>query len=136
MTGRRRGSRSRPDGDPCRGSASLLVATWVGVLGLVAAVAAVLSSVLAVRDRAAAAADLGALAGASAILEGAGPVCARAADVVVRNGARLVDCDLRGASVRVVVESPPPSAVVWLWHGRVPGIRARAHAELTAVEEP
>jgi secretion/DNA translocation related TadE-like protein len=126
----------RSHADPCRGSASLLVATWVVVLGMLAAAAAVLSSVLAVRERAAAAADLGALAGASAALDGAETACARAADIVVRNGARLVDCDLRGASVRVVVESPPPSAVALLAHGRIAGIRARAHAELTAARVP
>jgi secretion/DNA translocation related TadE-like protein len=54
--------------------------------------------------RARSAADLGALAGAARAIEGSDAACARAAELVSDNDARLTDCRLDGLDLTVTVE--------------------------------
>ncbi len=117
------------------GAASVLVAFWMVVLVLLAAVGIVLSSVLAARATVAAAADLAALAGASSTLESPDRACDRAGEIAARNGAEVSHCQVRGTEVWVSVAAPAPRGVGWLFPGRYAVLRARAHAELTA-EDP
>ena len=130
----RRQSPRHPRGD--NGSASVLAAVWVCVLAAIGAASVVLLGVLSTRTAAASAADLGALAGAGAALESESFACARAAQVVDANGARLRSCELTGAEVRVEVAIPAPAALAWLLgeHAHAVELTARAHAELTAPE--
>ena len=125
----------RPRGD--NGSGSVLAAIWVCVLAAMGAASVVLLGVLSTRTVAASAADLGALAGAGAALESESFACARAAQVVDANGARLRSCELTGAEVRVEVAIPAPAALAWLLdeHAHAVELTARAHAELTAPDE-
>ncbi len=102
------------------------------VLVLLATVGIVASSVLAARVAVASAADLAALAGASATLEEPAQACPRAGAIAARNGATLAECRVLGSEVWVSVAAPAPSSVGWLFPGRDPVLRARAHAELTA----
>lgn len=92
-----------------RGSGSVLVIALVAVSVVLAGVVGLMAGVQTARARAQAAADLGALAGAHRLLVGAGDACARAREVVERNGATLVRCEEVGAgavAVRTVVPSP------------------------------
>jgi secretion/DNA translocation related TadE-like protein len=80
----------------------------VGLLGVVAAVVAVVGGAVADQRRAASAADLAALAGAQAVQHG-GDGC-RAADAVARrNGASVASCRLEGEVVVLRVTGPARS---------------------------
>lgn len=74
--------------------AGLLV---IGVLGVQFAAA------VSARHQAEAAADLGALAGAARVPEGVTVACARAAEAVQRNRARIDQCALDGLDLLVTV---------------------------------
>jgi secretion/DNA translocation related TadE-like protein len=96
----------RPDE---RGSASLwLLGVGLAVLAFAGAVAGA-GSVLVAEHRAQAAADLGALAGAVRAGQGDSAACGRAGQIVVANGARLVECRLDGLDVVIGVEADPAS---------------------------
>jgi secretion/DNA translocation related TadE-like protein len=94
-----RGGRARD-----RGSASV----WLLAVGLVLVAAGAgggtIGAAHVASHRAQAAADLGALAGAARAIEGPAAACARAAQLVAANGARLVDCRLDGLDLTVTVE--------------------------------
>ncbi|MDQ7908354.1 flp pilus-assembly TadE/G-like family protein [Phytohabitans sp. ZYX-F-186] len=87
-----------------RGAATIMVlAIGLVLVGLGAAGAAVGAARVA-RHEARAAADLGALAGAMRILEGPDTACARAGELVSRNGGRLAACTVDGLDLVVAVE--------------------------------
>ncbi|BCB86430.1 Rv3654c family TadE-like protein [Phytohabitans suffuscus] len=87
-----------------RGAATVMVlALGLALVGLGAAGAAVGAARVA-RHEARAAADLGALAGAMRILEGPDAACARAGELVSRNGGRLAACTVEGLDLVVAVE--------------------------------
>ena len=93
-----------------RGSASV----WVLCAGLVV-VAFGLTGALAAaaatgRHRAQAAADLGALAGARYAVDGESAACARAAEIVAANGARMAGCRLDGLDLVVTADVPVAGA--------------------------
>jgi secretion/DNA translocation related TadE-like protein len=133
VTAQEGGRRSRSWRDATQGSASLLAIIWVVALTALAGAGIVLTAALSARGSVQAAADLGALAGATAVLERSATACARAGVIVAANSARLVDCEVRGAGVRIRVSAPAPAAVTWLLPGRELVVRARAHAELVPV---
>ncbi|BCJ58988.1 hypothetical protein Jiend_24100 [Micromonospora endophytica] len=56
------------------------------------------------RQQARVAADFGALAGAGRALQNERAACARAAEIVAANGARLIQCQLDGLDVLVTAE--------------------------------
>jgi secretion/DNA translocation related TadE-like protein len=93
-------SRGSPRGD---GSATLLGVFVIGVLALFATACVGIAGIVVAHRQAQSAADLGALGAASAIARGAAP-CPAAADVVRRNGGRLVGCRVADRSVTVRVE--------------------------------
>jgi secretion/DNA translocation related TadE-like protein len=93
-----------------RGSASLwLLGVGLAVV-LLGAVAATVASAVVARHRAQAAADLGALAGAVRAAQGEAAACARAAELVRANLARLVGCRLDGLDLVVTAEVGPARA--------------------------
>ncbi len=93
-----------------RGSASLwLLGVGLAVV-LLGAVAATVASAVVARHRAQAAADLGALAGAARAAQGEAAACARAAELVRANRARLVGCRLDGLDLVVTAEVGPARA--------------------------
>lgn len=124
------GSGAAASPGPDDGSATLLVVIWSAVLVVLGVAALALITALAARTQVAAAADLGALAGATAVLDGETEACRRAGSVVRANGADLVSCHLDGDEVRVEVLLTTARATRWVWPGRLPGLRARAHAAL------
>jgi secretion/DNA translocation related TadE-like protein len=87
-----------------RGAATVwLLAAGLVLVAMGLAGAAVGMATVA-RHRAQAAADLGALAGAARAVEGAEAACARAAEVVTANAARLAACALDGLDLTIAVE--------------------------------
>jgi secretion/DNA translocation related TadE-like protein len=107
---RRLAQRGRPAGrrrNRERGSATV----WVLAAGLltisVATVSAASGAAVVARHRAQVAADLGALAAATRVFEGQGPACAWGGEIVTRNGARLIGCDVDGFDVVVTVSATP-----------------------------
>ncbi|MEV1328277.1 Rv3654c family TadE-like protein [Micromonospora costi] len=105
MTARRGGA------DRQRGGATVCLLAVGLVFVLVAVAGAAAGAARTARQQALVAADLGALAGAGRAVEGDASACARAADLVSRNGGRLVACRLDGLDVLVtaeVVVSPLP----------------------------
>ncbi|MFC0526741.1 Rv3654c family TadE-like protein [Phytohabitans kaempferiae] len=96
-----RGTRRRPAD---RGAATIVVlAVGLILIGLGLAGAAVGAARVA-RHEARTAADLGALAGAMRVLEGPETACARADELVSRNGGRLAACTVDGLDLVVSVE--------------------------------
>jgi secretion/DNA translocation related TadE-like protein len=85
---------------------------WLLAVGLVLLAAglagATVGAAHVARHRAQAAADLGALAGAVHAIEGQPAACARAAEIVTANGARLTSCELAGLDLTVTVAVAPP----------------------------
>nr|WP_281260461.1 Rv3654c family TadE-like protein [Pseudosporangium ferrugineum] len=75
------------------------------------------------RHEARTAADLGALAGAMRAIEGERSACARAAELVGANGARLLSCRLEGMEIVVEVATPVTP---------LPGLTLRATAAARA----
>jgi secretion/DNA translocation related TadE-like protein len=87
-----------------RGAATIMVlAVGLVLIGLAAAGAAVGAARVA-RHEARTAADLGALAGAVRVLEGPDAACARAGELVSRNGGRLASCTVDGLDLIVAAE--------------------------------
>ena len=107
--------------------AAPLVLGLAGALAVVAALVAALAAVAVARQRAASAADLSALAAAERVLDGPAAACARAEDLAVRVGARLVECRVEGDTVAVVAQVRPPGLL-----GRLGTASARARAGPTA----
>lgn len=94
-----------------RGSASVWwLAVGLALLGAGLAGAAVGAAHVA-RHQAQSAADLAALAGAARAGEGTAAACARAAEIVAANQARLTDCQLDGLDITVTVEMTPAGVV-------------------------
>jgi secretion/DNA translocation related TadE-like protein len=92
-----------------RGSASV----WVLAAGLVLVAGglagAAVGSACVARHQAGVAADLGALAAVPRVLEGPEPACARAAEIVAANAARLLECRVAGFEVTVTTAVPATS---------------------------
>lgn len=105
--GRDSGSAGRSR-DTGAASVWLLAAGLVLVAGGLAGAAAGAAHIAS--HQAQAAADLGALAGAARATEGPGAACARAAELVSANGARLTRCRLDGFDLTVTVEVMPAPA--------------------------
>ena len=101
------GWRSRRD----RGAATIFVLGVGLVLVLAGAAGAAVGAARLSRHQAQVAADLGALAGAARAIEGAASACARAAEFVAANRARLTSCRVEGLEIVIyaeVVVSPLP----------------------------
>ncbi len=97
----------------------------VGLLGLVLVVTALCLAcghVAVAAHRSAAAADLAAIAGAQALRVG-DDACAAVEQTAARNGARVTQCVVDGADVRVTVEVHTPEMVGLVW---APASTARA----------
>ncbi len=108
-----------------RGSASLwLLGVGLGVV-LLGVMAATVASAVVARHRAQAAADLGALAGAARAAQGEAVACARAAELVRANRARLVGCRLDGLDLVVTAAVGPARATA-----RAGPVRADAPASV------
>jgi secretion/DNA translocation related TadE-like protein len=87
-----------------RGAASIFVLA-VGLVLVAAGLAgAAVGAARVGRHQARTAADLGALAGAARAIEGSAAACARAAQLVSVNGARLASCRVDGLEIVVVAE--------------------------------
>jgi secretion/DNA translocation related TadE-like protein len=87
-----------------RGAASIWALTAGLVLVLLAVAMAQVGTAISTRHRARVAADLGALAGAARTIEGAAVACARARQIVVANGAALLECRLDGLDLIVTTQ--------------------------------
>ncbi|PVZ09384.1 Rv3654c family TadE-like protein [Actinomycetospora cinnamomea] len=87
------------------GAVTVLAAAAVGVLVLLLGLGLQVGAATLARHRAETAADLAALAGAREVVRGRDVACARAADVVATNGARLVHCAVEGWTVIVITAS-------------------------------
>ncbi|WBB57391.1 Rv3654c family TadE-like protein [Verrucosispora sp. WMMD573] len=94
-----------------RGGATICL-LGVGLLFVVAGLlGAGVGAARVARQQARVAADLGALAGAARVLQDEPVACARAAELVAANAARLVRCQIDGLDVLVTTEvivSPLP----------------------------
>ncbi|MGI5525079.1 Rv3654c family TadE-like protein [Micromonospora sp. CA-259024] len=90
--------------DAQRGGATVLLLAIGLVLVLFGTFGAAVAAAGMADQRALVAADLGALAGAARALGGDTTACASAADIVGRNGGRMVGCRLDGLDVLVTVE--------------------------------
>lgn len=105
-----------------RGSASLAAVACVAVLLLLGAGLGVVGALVRAHRVAQSAADLAAL-GAAAELARTGDGCGAGAEVAVANHARLVGCEVVGATVTVLVEVEGPH-----WLGQEADLVARARA--------
>lgn len=85
------------------------VLAWTGAAAAVVAGLSLLGTGTLAHSRAATAADLAALAGADSMAAGGGEPCAIAAEAASRNGAQLLQCELRewDLLVQVQVEASP-----------------------------
>lgn len=90
------------------GIAGVLVLLLAVVVASVGALLATLAAVGVARHRAAGVADLSALAGAQQALAGPSAACAAAARTAAAGAAALLDCQVSGDQVEVVVEVRPP----------------------------
>jgi len=104
------------------GSATLPAIACLGVLVLVGAALGVTTALVRAHRSAQSAADLAALAAAGAVGQRADP-CAAAADLALRNDARLTGCAVVGRDVRVAVEVAGPR-----WLGQDSDLTAEARA--------
>lgn len=91
-----------------RGSGTVWVVGFAVVIWVVGVAAILVGGVRGARHRGEAAADMAALAGAARVDDGGGAACARAGEIAVGSGARVVRCRVRGevVDVSVVVEVP------------------------------
>ena len=92
------------------GAPTVLAAALAGVLALVATGVLAMGQLAVARQRTALAADTAALAAAARLIAGddGGGACARAAELAVRSGARLVGCRVDVLDVEVGVAGPGP----------------------------
>ncbi|GAA4693238.1 Rv3654c family TadE-like protein [Phytohabitans rumicis] len=102
MTGRR-SRRSKTSGSD-RGAATIWVLAVALMLVAAGVAGAAIGAARVARHEARVAADFGALAGAMRVLEGPEATCARAADLVARNGGRLAECTVDGLDVVIAAE--------------------------------
>lgn len=98
------------------GSATILVVAGLGVLMMLLLSALGLAAAVLASHRARSAADLGALAGAVSYQEGLGAAaaCSRAADMVARNAAQLVSCEVDDEGAVLVTVAAPVAGPVRL----------------------
>ncbi|MCM6772747.1 flp pilus-assembly TadE/G-like family protein [Nocardia sp. CDC159] len=91
---------------PRRDQGGATVAACVAVAALLVLTLAIgqVGAVVVARHRAQAAADLGALAAAGGLAAGTGSGCERAEDVARRMRATVLECDVAGWDVTLVVE--------------------------------
>lgn len=87
-----------------RGAATIMVLAIGLVLIGVAVGGAAVGAARVARHEARTAADLGALAGAMRVLEGPDTACARAGELVARNGGRLASCTVDGLDLVIAAE--------------------------------
>ncbi|RFU41573.1 hypothetical protein DZF91_10960 [Actinomadura logoneensis] len=107
-----------------RGSGTVWVLAFLGVIWAVGVAAMVVGGVRVARHRVEAAADLGALAGAGRVGEGEEAACGAAREVAADSGGRMASCVVSGRIVEVSTD-----AVVRLPFGmRVVRVVARARA--------
>ncbi len=85
------------------GSSTLFGVFVIGVLTLFTTTCVGIGGIVVAHRKAQSAADLGSLAAATALQQGRAP-CAAGADVVRRNGGRLLGCRVRGESVLLRVD--------------------------------
>ncbi len=105
-----------------RGAVTPFVASGLVLTVVVALLVAVVGGALLTQRRAQSAADLAALAAATAVQHGR-HACLAAASSADRNGADLVDCEVVGDAVTVLVARVAPRMF-----GRELVVRARARA--------
>ena len=105
-----------------RGSATVLVVAFAGVLLLVGAALGVASAMVLAHRSAQSGADLAALAGAQALAQGA-DACAAATGVATANGVRIETCQTDGRDVTVSVAARGPH-----WLGQSHDLSAQARA--------
>lgn len=105
-----------------RGSATVLVVAFAGVLMLLGAALGVVAAMVHAHRQAQSGADLAALAGAQSLALGRDG-CAEAAEIARANGVRLTTCRAMGRVVTVSVEAPGPH-----WLGQTSDLSAEARA--------
>ena len=108
------------------GSATVWVLTAGTVLGGAGLVVTILLGVVVAHRRTVVAADLAALSGAAWVVGAPAAACTEAASVARENRARLVACEVRGATVTVTVAGERPSGILPML--LVPETRATARA--------
>lgn len=105
-----------------RGSATVLVVAFAGVLMLLGAALGVVAAMVQAHRVAQSAADLAALAGAQGLALGRDG-CTEAAEIARANGVRLTACRATGRVLTVAVEAPGPH-----WLGQASDLSAEARA--------
>lgn len=106
-----------------RGTATVLATYLAGVVLVLSLVLVSLASAVALRHRAGAAADVAAVAGAQAWVRGQ-PPCPTAQALAEANRGRVLECQIEGTAVRVVVQSSTSRQVL----GRTWTLTARRSA--------
>ena len=91
-----------------RGSGTVWVLGFAVVIWVVGVAAILVGGVRGARHRGEAAADMAALAGATRVADGGRAACARAGEIAVGSGARVVRCRVRGEVVDVSVALEVP----------------------------
>jgi secretion/DNA translocation related TadE-like protein len=105
-----------------RGSATVLVLAFAGVLLLVGAALGVAAAMVRAHRVAQSGADLAALSAARALSLG-GDACAEAARVALADGVRVTACRVTGSTVLVSVTAPGPH-----WLGQAADLSGQARA--------
>jgi secretion/DNA translocation related TadE-like protein len=105
-----------------RGSATVLVVAFAGVLLLVGCALGVVAAMVRAHRTAQAGADLAALSAARSLSLGGDP-CAEAGRIAVANGVRVTGCLVQGTQVTVTVLAPGPH-----WLGQAADLSAQARA--------
>jgi secretion/DNA translocation related TadE-like protein len=105
-----------------RGSATVLVVAFAGVLMLLGAALGVVAAMVHAHRVAQSGADLAALAGAHSLALGRDG-CAESAEIARANGVRLTTCRATGTVVTVSVEAAGPH-----WLGQTADLSAEARA--------
>lgn len=108
--------------DTDRGSASVMLLTFVATLLFVGAALGVVTALVRAHRTAQSAADLAALAGAQSLVGGEDG-CVAAAGVARRNGTSLTTCEVTGSEVSVTVTAAGPR-----WLGQTADLTAQARA--------
>lgn len=95
-----------------RGAATVLVATFIGVLLLLGAALGYVAALVITHRQAQSGADLAALAAATAVQHGRDG-CAAGAEVAAANDVRLTDCVIEGETAHVTVTATGPQWREW-----------------------